>query len=269
MAEKWDKITKELDLLIQRGEELYEAIRFEVEQEHLKPDLIEEMGEEQLELYLLSLPDFTRDYQTWYTEALSLVRQVSSGRSEDFGNYYKYPRARNRLTRENFMIQDYLRGLSWSPANTPRVNAARSAMSAFVQQLSIVRAAKSTLNSSLLDMAMILQADLFDSEVETAKVLKKAGFLRPAGAVCGVVLEKHLKQVCTNRQVTIKKKNPTLADLNDALKDNEVILTPDWRRIQLLIDIRNLCCHDREQEPTLQQLDDLLTGTNRVLKLVY
>ncbi len=48
-------------------------------------------------------------------------------------------------------------------------------------------------------------ADLFDSELESAKELSKKGFLRAGGALAGVVLEKHLAQVMTNHGLKSKK----------------------------------------------------------------
>ena len=62
----------------------------------------------------------------------------------------------------------------------------------FTQQLNIVKAAKEALESTLIDLTSILQVDLFDSEVDSARALQKSGFLRAAGAICGVVIEKHL-----------------------------------------------------------------------------
>ena len=61
-------------------------------------------------------------------------------------------------------------------------------------------------------------ADLFDSELDAAEALAKKKFLRGAGAMAGVVLEKHLRQVCSNHSVKISKKAPTINDLNDLLK---------------------------------------------------
>jgi hypothetical protein len=48
----------------------------------------------------------------------------------------------------------------------------------------------------------------------------------------------------------LTKKEPTISDLNDALKGANVIDTPDWRFIQNLADLRNLCDHNKTTEPT-------------------
>ena len=88
----------------------------------------------------------------------------------------------------------------------------------FQNQLLILKSARSRFESSLFDIQQLVRADLFDSEVDIARELLKNGFSRAAGAVAGVVLEEHLKQVCSNHNVKVKKKNPHISDYNEALK---------------------------------------------------
>ena len=64
----------------------------------------------------------------------------------------------------------------------------------------------------------------------------KKGFLRGAGVIAGVILEKHLSLVCINHEITIRKKYPTISDFNDLLKKNSAIDVPNWRFIQRLGD---------------------------------
>ena len=94
------------------------------------------------------------------------------------------------------------------------------------------------------------------------------GFLRASGAICGVVLEKHFAKVCDNHNITIKKKNPTIADYNDNLKD-VIYDTIEWRRIQRLGDIRNLCDHNKDRTPTKEEVDELILGTDRIIKTMF
>ena len=56
---------------------------------------------------------------------------------------------------------------------------------------------------------------------------------------------------------------------NEELKNAGVIDLPTWRHIQLLGDLRNLCCHDKKSEPTKDQAKDLLDGTTKICKTVY
>ena len=112
-------------------------------------------------------------------------------------------------------------------------------------------------------------ADLFDSELEAASELAKNKFFRAAGAVAGVVLEKHLLQVCDNHAIAPTKKASTIGDLNDRLKSANVVDVPLWRFIQHLGDIRNLCDHSKAAEPTAAQVSDLLAGVAKITKTLF
>ena len=144
-----------------------------------------------------------------------------------------------------------------------------AAIPRFKQQVSIVQGIQERFRSSLFDIRQMAQADLFDSELDAAKELAKNKFTRSAGALAGVVLERHLKEICGNHNVTIRKRNPQISDLNDALKDTAVIEISQWRSIQHLGDLRNLCAHDKKSEPTADQVNDLLAGVAKVTKTIF
>ena len=111
-------------------------------------------------------------------------------------------------------------------------------------------------------------ADIFDSELDAAAELAKKKFLRGAGATAGVVLEKHLRQVCSNHSVKILKKAPTISYLNDLLKEADVVDVQKWRFIQHLGDIRNQCDHDKK-EPTAEAVNDLIAGVAKTIKNLF
>jgi hypothetical protein len=69
--------------------------------------------------------------------------------------------------------------------------------------------------------------------------------------------------------VPVGKKNPTISDFNEALKTAAVIDLPQWRFIQHLADLRNICDHARTPDPTKAQIDDLLAGVKKVTKTVF
>ena len=121
----------------------------------------------------------------------------------------------------------------------------------------------------MLDIAQIARADLFDSEIEVARELSSNGFLRAAGAVVGVVIEKHLAQVCINHSITVGKQNPTISDLNDLLKNSQVYDVPTWRQVQRLGDIRNLCVHNKNREPTKDEVMELIDGADKLCKTIF
>jgi hypothetical protein len=191
-------------------------------------------------------------------------------RLADFVRHYEKPKPRKDISYENYRIEDYLQGLSITRGwEKKRVVGPDAAIPQFRQQLSILKSVARRFESSLFDIRQLVQADLFDSELDASSELLKNKFVRAAGALAGVVLEKHLAQVCQNRTIKVSKKNPGIADLNELLRTNTVVDKPQWRFIQHLADIRNLCDHDKKTEPTAAQVDDLIKGVQKVTKTIF
>ena len=259
-----DRYKKDLDTLLNKGGKLYNAIQYECYPREFALQVQESLGDEAEEV-IRGLPSFKNDYQPWYSEATSLVRQLLPDRLADLIRLYEKPKSRKSITHENYTIEDYLQGLNVT-SGLDKVVGPDSAIPRFNQQLNIVKSVRERFQSSLFDIRQIAQADLFDSQLDAARELAKNKFNRAAGVVAGVVLERHLKEVCSNHSVTVRKKNPQISDLNDALKDENVIEIPQWRSIQYLGDIRNRCAHDKESEPTADQVEDLLAGVAKVTK---
>ena len=261
------KFEQDLDRLINSGELLLQSIGYEFYGDQILTQNTQKQSE--TERFYENLPNFTEQYQTWYSEALALVKQVLPDRLNDFNSYYEFPRVRKNISFQNYRIHDYLLSVLITRGLDDEIVAdGRAAVLAFEQQLNIVKSTKLVLTSSLFNLTSILQADLFDSELDSARALGKAGYMRAAGAICGVVIEKHLKQVCKKHNITIRKKRPTISDLSQILKDNNSISIPQWRFVQHLADIRNICDHDRGKEPQNNEIDDLLSGTSKVLKTI-
>ena len=263
-----DRYTKDLDSLLRQGTQLQNAIQYECFPEEFARTAKEQFGE-QAEKLIEGLPSFKEDYQAWYSEAKALVRQLLPDRLSDFTRYYEKPRSRKDITYTNYVIEDYLEGLTITRQGNRKIVGPDAAIPRFKQQLSIVTSIRERFRGSLFDIRQLAQADLFDSELDAAKELAKNKFTRAAGAVAGVVLERHLKEVCGNHQVKIRKRNPQISDLNDAIKGADVIDIPQWRSIQQLGDLRNLCAHDKESEPTSDQINDLLAGVAKVTKTIF
>ena len=207
MSARTKKFEEQLNDLISKGNLLDGALEYEFNKNTATKYAGEQVGKEKSEKYFDSLPNFREEYQSWYSEALALVKQVLPDRVDDFLSYYEYPRVRKIITYENYMIRDYLQGLQVRKGGVNPVNGS-AAIPEFAQQLNIVKAAKEVLQSTLIDLTSVLQADLFDSEVDSARALAKYGFFRAAGAICGVVIEKHLKHVCDMHMIVIKRKRP-------------------------------------------------------------
>lgn len=270
MAQNLERFRKDLDALIAQGHRLDAAMKHGEHPEQIAELAKKELGAKKAKEYLAGLPRPSRDYQAWYSEAKALVRQLLPDRVDDFVAHYEKPRPRKDISFENYRIEDYLQGLrvtrGWEKEEVAGPSAAFPHMA---QQIAILEAAQRRFESSLFDIRQLLQAELFDSELDAARELLRNGFLRAAGAVAGVVLERHLAVVCESHKVPITKKNPGISDFNDALKAAGAIEIPQWRHISLLGDIRNLCDHNKKVEPTKEQVADLVEGSNKVLKTVF
>ena len=272
MISNLERYKKDLDALTEKGEMLLLAMHSAFEGEKFNTKLREQLGDG-ADAFFKKLPSFASEYQSWYSESLALIKQLLPDRYPDFVRHYEKPKGRKSIDFENYRIEDCLQGLVttrtqqlWEGGGTKTVAAPEAAIPHFKQQLAIVKSVKARFESSLFDIQQLLQADLFDSEIEAARELAKHKFLRAAGAVAGVVLERHLGRVCSNHSVKVTKKDPTISDLNDLLKGAGVVHVPEWRSIQYLADIRNLCDHNKNVEPTQEQIKDLLDGTAKVTK---
>jgi hypothetical protein len=264
MPTNLDRYKGDLDKLIERGLHLQTAMRNLIAPAEFKAEIKKHLGEEKAEKLLANLPSFNETYQAWYSEAMAIIKQLLPDRTADFIVLYERPKNRRELTHSSYTVRDFIERMG-------RHSISLTISAGFVkfeQQLDILRACKTRFESSLFDMRQLVQADLFDSEIEAARSLLKHGFGRAAGAIAGVVLEKHLRQVSDDHKVAISKKKPTINDLNQLLKDNSITTTPQWRHITLLGDIRNLCDH-HGPDPTDDQVNDLLDGTDKVLKTIF
>ncbi len=201
-----------------------------------------------------------------------LVRQPLPDRLSDFVRHYEKPKPRKDITHENYVIEDYLQGLHVNRTQgawKEKVVGPDSAILRFRQQLAILKSVKARFESSLFDIRQLVQADLFDSELDAAEELTKKKFMRAAGALAGVVLERHLAQVCENHAINVAKKEPTISDLNDELKKANAIDIPQWRCIQHLADIRNLCDHSKKKDPTEEEVMYLVAGVKKITKTLF
>ena len=257
MTTNLERYKNDLDKLISTGNELHIAMQMDCFPKEVKKQIKDQYGEKTNKI-LSDIPSFREEYQTWYSETQALIKQLLPDRLSDFIRYYEKPKGRKEISFESYRIEDYLQGLNITRAYTQeKVVGPEAAIPHFRQQLAILDSVKARFESSLFDIRQLVQADLFDSELEAAKELSKHKFTRAAGALAGVVLERHLGQVCENHSVKITKKNPGIADLNNALKESDVIDIVQWRFVQHLGDIRNLCDHDKKVEPTPEQVDEL------------
>jgi hypothetical protein len=214
---------------------------------------------------------FNARYQAWYSRSLRVVEQLLPDRYSEFRELYRLDRPPERLTEASYRVSDFIHGTKAPTSglfSEPTFEIADAAQRQFAFQINILKSARSRLDTALADIEGTLQAALLDDELGKATELLKAQHLRSAGVVAGVVLERHLKGVIYNHTIEFSQKIQ-IANLNDALKAAGVYDVPRWRQIQRLGDIRNLCGHDGEREPTHEEVEELIRKTEEIISKVF
>jgi len=90
------------------------------------------------------------------------------------------------------------------------------------------------------------------------------GRYRAAGCVAGVELERGLRDLAAANSLTLTT-DPGISAYNDLLKGKGYDKAT-WRRIQALGDLRNLCAHVLDHEPTRDEATRLVDGVDDVLR---
>lgn len=270
MASSLDRYEDDFKRLKDLGFKLELRMQFDLYPEEMREQMKNQLdSEESVEKIIKELPNFHKDCQKWYSESLAIIRQLIPDRIEDFKGLYEVPRARKEIKYGNYVIHDYLQGLrvtdSWGEVKVD----ATAALPQFRIQRNIFESSEQRFKSSLFDIVSLAQADMLDDEISAARLLLKNKFTRASGAIAGVVLESHLKTICENHSIKLSKQNPTISVLNDHLRDGSVIDVARWRFIQHLGDIRNLCDHKKEIDPTVEQVQDLIDGVDKIIKTVF
>lgn len=247
---KFDQMKCQLDKLINDGFGIYYDLAFEYVDAEQKKTISKEKR-----------INFKPYYEIWYSEAFQVVKQLLPDRLKDFESCYK-DNKRKQVNFLTYSVYDAVIGLVTSQYGEEKCNPG-NAVPKLGCQINILRSVQKQFDSLLFHISDVVQYDLFDSELEGAKELNKKGFCRASGAITGVVLEKHLQKICENHNLKSAKRNPTINDYNELLKQGNVIEIKDWRFIQHLADIRNLCDHNRTQEPGKSDIDDLIENGKR------
>jgi hypothetical protein len=210
------------------------------------------------------------EYQGWYSKSLPVVQKLLPERDIEFQEQYQSSnRKEGQLDAHTFAIIDYLRGFNIQTVFGQEVfNTHRAFYGKFQHQIAILMSAVDRLDSLLNDITGILQADLFDNELDAARELLTNGYLRPAGTLAGVTLERHLAKVANNHGIALSKPAPTIADWNDELRQQSIYDIVNWRFVQMLGDIRNLSAHAKNSEPTKEKITEMIDGVQKVVDTI-
>jgi hypothetical protein len=210
-------------------------------------------------------PPVHLDYQAWYSKALPVVEWLAKDRYDEFRRYYEPDPKRKSLGYGTYVIQDYLKGVKPGAYALQDFDCREQAAYGVYNQLALLTSVGARADSVLGDIQGALYAELQDEEVASAAGLLKVN-VRAAGALAGVVLEAHLQKVAAAHGVKITKKSPTVSDINEPLKAAGVYDLAVWRKLSYLADIRNLCAHKKAQDPSPQQVAELVEGVGWAIK---
>ena len=192
---------------------------------------------------------FKLDYQDWYSSCCALLeRNYNKERMSEFKSEYE-----NNI--KTIISENYI-----------TLNTEYTFIDSFKHQASILNALPLYLEHRLSDIELTVASILMDDELLEAEYLLKKGFIRAAGALAGVVLERHLKMRCDKNEPKLKyPKNAAINKLNDILKDTNLVDLIEWRKIQYLGDIRNECDHDKKIEPKKEEVADLISKVKEMI----
>lgn len=175
------KFGKELKELIDQGNLLSVSLRLD-----LHPDLDGKMTNpetgEKIDTKKLNLPSFRENYENWYSLSMQVIQQILPDRLDDFVTLYKNEK-RKEVDYLTYGVSDYMIGLCTTRLGEVLIDG-KAAILKFDQQLNILKSSQSRLESSLFNMIEILQADLFDNELDGATELIKKGFFARSWGYC-------------------------------------------------------------------------------------
>lgn len=107
----------------------------------------------------------------------------------------------------------------------------------------------------------LIQAEVFDSELEQAQELLRLGYKTPAAVVAGVVLETALRELCDQKEICHGKLDKMNADLFKSGKYNKL----QQKRITALADIRNSAAHGKSNEFSETDVESMIQDIERFL----
>lgn len=203
---------------------------------------------------------FYEEYHIWYSESLKIIKIFIPERYDEFVDQYQPEKKRKELDALNYTLYDALCGIGNKNVKP------RDVINKLQIQFNILKSIKQILDIKLNELNCLLQLDVFEKELDAAKLLHKNKYYRSSGALCGVLIEKHLTMMLLNNNVKITKKDPSINDLNQLLYSNKLIDGTQNKFLLYMGDIRNKCDHNKSTDPTADEVLSLIEGTNKIIK---
>lgn len=144
------------------------------------------------------------------------------------------------------------------------INSYESSSVAFKRMKAVFIAAMDDYKGGYLtSIKNLIQADVFDSELEQAGELLSTGYKLAAAVIAGVVLETTLRDLCNRKCISTGKLDKMNADLAKAGVYNKL----QQKRITALADIRNSAAHGKQDEFTESDVQNMIRDIEQFLAI--
>ena len=125
----------------------------------------------------------------------------------------------------------------------------------FIKQYALLSAFKDDYKQGyLISLKTLIEADIFDTELEQAKELLTCKYKLAAAVIAGIVLETSLRSLCDKANIPHGK----LTKMNDDLTKAGVYNKFQQKSITALADIRNSAAHGKDSEFTHENVDNMI-----------
>jgi hypothetical protein len=208
-------------------------------------------------------------YQAWYVRAEVFVQKFLHDRIDEFKLYYTGSGLENY--EGEYGIKAFLKGklpyYAYEDITSQQDRANKYIRHNLSMQISILNAIKTNLDTIVNEIVDTIYYEYQEDELEAAKTILDIN-LRAAGALCGVVIEKHLKRLVEKNDLQPDKKNPGINWYSSKLREKNIITVSQKKKVDYMADIRNRCDHPDVDEPKREDITRLIEDTNWLIKSV-
>ncbi|MEH6688957.1 MAG: DUF4145 domain-containing protein [Halopseudomonas sabulinigri] len=128
------------------------------------------------------------------------------------------------------------------------------------QMKAVFMAAKEDFEGGYLNSVRnLVQAEVFDNELDQAKELLSSGYATAAAVIAGTVLETSLRNLCSDNGIPFGKLDKMNADLKKQGRYNSLI----QKRITALAGIRNSAAHGKTDEFNKDDVNSMINEIER------
>jgi hypothetical protein len=132
----------------------------------------------------------------------------------------------------------------------------------FQKLRAVLLAAKEDYEGGYLNkLKLLVQSEVFDSQLEQASELLASGYIPAAALTAGIVLETGLREMCVDRALPIGKLDKMNADLAKAGVYNKLV----QKQITALADIRNSAAHGHHDQFSKDDVSSMIKDVERIL----